>query len=61
MFADARDGQPITLRVRRGDQVLTLNAAVRLVPGGVAIGADPNASAKAIRIRNGILRGSVDR
>jgi predicted metalloprotease with PDZ domain len=60
MFADARDGQPITLRVRRGDQALTLNAAVRLVPGGVTIGADPNASAKATRIRNGILRGSVD-
>lgn len=61
MFASAREGQPISLRVRRGEQTLTLTAALRLVESGIAISADPNASPKAVRIRTGILRGTVDR
>jgi predicted metalloprotease with PDZ domain len=58
--ADRREGQPLTLRVRRGQETLSLMAALRLAPGGVAISADPDASAKAVRIRNGILRGTTD-
>lgn len=61
MFADAREGQPLTLRVRRGAETLTLTLSLRLAPGGVTVSADPNASAKAVRIRNGILRGATDR
>lgn len=61
MFADAREGQPMSLRVRRGSETLTLSAPLRLVPGGVVINADPNASEKGVRIRTGILRGTVDR
>lgn len=60
-FADARDGQPVALRVRRGDQTLTLTGPLRLASAGVTVTADPNASAKATRIRNGILRGATDR
>jgi predicted metalloprotease with PDZ domain len=60
MFANAQEGQPLTLRVRRGEQTMTLSAALRLASGGLAIVVDPNASAKAVRIRNGILRGATD-
>jgi predicted metalloprotease with PDZ domain len=60
MFANAQEGQPITLRVRRGEQTLSISAALRLAPGGVTVATDPNATAKAVRIRNGILRGTVD-
>ena len=61
MFASAKEGQPLTLKVRRGEEALTLNGAIQLAPGELAIVADPNASPKAVRIRNGILRGMTDR
>ena len=57
-----RAGEPLAIRVRRGAETLTLQARVELseqVQRGIA--EDPNASAKAARIRNGILRGVVDR
>ena len=61
MFANAKDGEPLSLRVRRGSETLTLNAKMQLAPGEVSIVPDPNASVKATRIRNGILKGTVDR
>jgi predicted metalloprotease with PDZ domain len=60
MFSDAQEGQPLTLRIRRGEQTLSLSAALRLAEGGVTVVVDPNASAKAMRIRSGLLRGTVD-
>ena len=60
MFANATEGQAITLRVRRGSQTMSFAAAVRMVPSGIAISLDPSASAKATRIREGILRGTTD-
>jgi predicted metalloprotease with PDZ domain len=60
MFVDAREGQPLRLKVQRGEQELTLTGALRLAPGGVTISEDSAASAKAVRIRNGILHGRVD-
>ncbi|HEU4996280.1 MAG TPA: PDZ domain-containing protein [Gemmatimonadaceae bacterium] len=60
-FADAKEGMPLTLRVRRGTQTLTLTGTVQLAPGDLSISADPNASPKAVRIRNGILKGTTDR
>jgi predicted metalloprotease with PDZ domain len=61
MFASTREGQPITLRVRRGQQTLSLTASMRMAATGIAVVADPAASAKAARIRDGILRGTTDR
>jgi predicted metalloprotease with PDZ domain len=61
MFASAREGQPITLRVRRGNQTLSLTASMRMAATGIAIVPDPAATAKAARIRDGILRGTTDR
>jgi predicted metalloprotease with PDZ domain len=57
MFANAVPGSPIPIRIRRGAATMTLTSQLRLVPGGVRIEADPAASAKAVRIRNGILKG----
>ena len=52
------DGQPLPIKVRRGTDTLTLNGKVRLVTRTESrIEADPNASEKAKRIREGILRG----
>ena len=61
MFANAREGDRVQLRVRRGEQTLTLTAAVRMAEAGIMIVPDPGASAKAVRIRTGILRGTTDR
>ena len=56
-------GGPLPLKVRRGAREISLSATVRLVPVRVsfAIVADPAAGEKARRIRNGILRGTVER
>jgi predicted metalloprotease with PDZ domain len=61
MFADAKEGQPLMLSVTRGDQPLKLSGTLLLGAGGLTIVADPNASAKAARIRAGILKGTTDR
>ncbi len=57
-YANDREGAPLIIRVRRGGQVLSLNAGLRFWQrvSGVIV-ADPAASAKGVRIRNGILRG----
>ena len=52
------EGQTVPLRVRRGAQDLTLNLPVRSRLRTVeTVQFDRNASPKAIRVRNGILRG----
>ena len=56
-FGTAAEGSPISVKVRRGGQTTTLNGKLRFAPGEVLIDADPKASAKAVRIRNGILKG----
>jgi len=57
-FAGAAEGSPIVVRVRRGGAPLTLTGKLRFAPGDVVVEAEPNASGKAVRIRNGILRGT---
>jgi predicted metalloprotease with PDZ domain len=56
-FARAREGSPITLRVRRVAQTLNLTARLRFSPGAYRIVSDNDAAAKARRIRDGILQG----
>ena len=54
------DGQALSIKVRRGTDTLTLNGKVRLVTRVESrIEADPNASEKAVRIREGILTGKT--
>jgi predicted metalloprotease with PDZ domain len=58
-FASRGEGAPIDLKVKRGEQELALQAKVRMVARvETRIEADPAASAKAARIRAGILRGT---
>jgi predicted metalloprotease with PDZ domain len=55
-------GVAIPLRVRRGTEMLSLQARVEFsVQVQRRVEEDPAAAAKAVRIRNGILRGLVDR
>lgn len=56
------EGVPLPIKVRRGTDTLTLNAKVRLAARVERrIEADPQASTKAVGIRNGILKGTTDR
>jgi predicted metalloprotease with PDZ domain len=56
-FAKAAEGSPLPVRVRRGAETLTLAGKLRFAPGDIVLDADPKAPAKAVRVRNGILRG----
>jgi predicted metalloprotease with PDZ domain len=56
-FRDA-EGQDLPIKVRRGADTLTLVGKVRLIEQVNAhVEPDPNATPKAIRVRDGILRG----
>ncbi len=54
-------GSPVALVVKRGNETLTLNAALTYTPSAPRIAEDPAASARAVRLRNGILRGITDK
>jgi len=56
-FAAVADGSPIVVRVRRNGLPQSLTGKLRFAPGDVVLSADPKASPKAVRIRNGILTG----
>jgi predicted metalloprotease with PDZ domain len=58
-YAAMPEGSPLTIKVRRGTQTLTLAGRLKFAPGDVAIEADPRASPKAVRVREGILKGIV--
>ena len=60
-FANAKEGQPVAIKVERGGASLTFTGSVRLAPGETVLDADPAATPKAVRIRKGILRGTTDR
>jgi predicted metalloprotease with PDZ domain len=56
------DGQPLPIRVRRDTQTITLNGKVRLVARVEnRLDLDPAASEKAVRVREGILKGMTDK
>jgi predicted metalloprotease with PDZ domain len=53
-------GQPLPIEVRRDGRTMTLNGEVRLVTRVEnRLTIDPTASAKAVRVREGILRGTT--
>ena len=60
-YAGRGTGAPLPMVVRRGEQTLTLAARLVYAPGMPRITEDPAASARALRLRNGILRGTTDR
>jgi len=60
-YANQPEGTPLEIVVRRDGQELVLQGGLRFrAAASFAVRADPAASAKARRIREGILRGRVD-
>jgi predicted metalloprotease with PDZ domain len=60
-FASHKDGDTLSIKVRRGTDTLTLNGRVSLMASVESrIVADSAASPKAVRIREGILTGKTD-
>jgi predicted metalloprotease with PDZ domain len=55
------DGSPLAIKVRRGTETLTLAGKLQFAAGDAMVEADPKAAAKAVRIRDGILKGAVDK
>jgi predicted metalloprotease with PDZ domain len=53
------EGSRLSIKVRRGTDTLDLSGALQFAPGDVAIELDPSATPKAVRIREGILKGLV--
>jgi predicted metalloprotease with PDZ domain len=51
------EGSPLQIKVRRGAETVVLAGKLQFAPGDVVIEADPTAKQKAVRIRNGILKG----
>ena len=58
-YGNATEGTPLSIKVKRGTQLLTLNAKLRFAPGDYRIEAVQNGPSKALRIRNGILKGET--
>jgi len=56
------EGKPLPIQVRRGGQIMTLTGKVRLVPRVEnRLASDDAAPPKAVRVREGIFRGTVGR
>ena len=60
-FAGKPAGTALPIVVRRGDQTLTLSGSIIYAPSAPRIVEDPAATARAVRLRNGILRGTSGR
>jgi predicted metalloprotease with PDZ domain len=60
-YGNSPEGAALPIKVRRGGQMMTLNAKLRFAPGEYKVEAVPTASAKAVRIRSGILKGEMTR
>jgi predicted metalloprotease with PDZ domain len=60
-YAGKPSGAPLPIVVRRGAESLTLAGRLVYAPGPPRITEDPAAPARAVRLRNGILRGMTDR
>ncbi|HEX4683780.1 MAG TPA: PDZ domain-containing protein [Gemmatimonadaceae bacterium] len=54
-------GTPMPIKVRRAGEELTLAGKLQFGPGDLVVEEDPAASPKAVRIRQGILRGVTDK
>jgi predicted metalloprotease with PDZ domain len=60
-FGNAPEGSPIVLKVRRAGATMALTGKLRFAPGDIVLSNDPRATAKAIRVRTGILKGVTAR
>jgi len=53
------EGTALPIKVRRAGETITLAGKLQFGPGDLTIEPDPAASPKAVRIRNGILKGTT--
>jgi predicted metalloprotease with PDZ domain len=60
-YGASAEGSPLPIKVRRGTDTLTLPGKLQFAAGDVVVEPDPSARPKAIKIRDGILRGVVDK
>jgi predicted metalloprotease with PDZ domain len=60
-YGASAEGSPLPIKVKRGTETLTLPGKLQFAPGDVIVEPLPGASAKAVRIRDGILTGRVDK
>lgn len=60
-YGASAEGSPLAIKVRRGTETMTLPGKLQFAAGEIVVEANPSASAKAIRIREGILKGTTDR
>ena len=58
-FGASVEGSPLPIKVRRGSETITLPGKLRFGPGDLMVERDPGAGPKAVRIRNGILKGTT--
>ena len=60
-YAGRPSGSPLPIVVKRGSETLALKGLLAYARSAPRITEDPAASAKAIKLRNGILRGILDK
>ena len=53
------EGSPLPIKIRRSGETMTLPAKLKFGPGEFMVEPNPSAAAKAVRIRNGILKGTT--
>ncbi|HTE48277.1 MAG TPA: PDZ domain-containing protein [Gemmatimonadaceae bacterium] len=58
-YGASMEGAPLPIRIRRGTETLTLPGKLQFGAGDYVVEADPAASAKAVRVRSGILKGTT--
>jgi predicted metalloprotease with PDZ domain len=56
-YGTLAEGSPLPIKVKRGGEVLTLAGKLQFGAGDTVVEADPSAPPKAVRIREGILKG----
>jgi predicted metalloprotease with PDZ domain len=61
MYGEKPAGTLIPVSVKRGDQTLTLQVPLRFGAAAAKVVEDPAAPPRAIRLRDGLLRGTTDR
>jgi predicted metalloprotease with PDZ domain len=60
-YGASAEGSPLSIKVRRGTETLTLAGKLQFAAGDVVVEPLPNASAKALRIREGIITGRTEK
>lgn len=58
-YGASSEGSPLQIRVRRGAATLALPAKLQFAAGDAVVEPDPAAAPKALRIRDGILKGTT--